>query len=180
MTHTLWTNLIAPALLAAHGSNSDDAVAGGIVAAALALGGFVCCGIVAMWFVVQGIICWFAYSAMRKVPVEHQQMAPGLIWLNLIPLFELIWNFFVFSKVPLSLQAALKARGQESGDCGQQLGLFYSIAALVSALVSTLPILNLACWVGTIVLCIMTLMAISEAARKLPEPPGQQPGADAL
>ena len=51
------------------------------------------------------IVAILLYGCLSRVPQEYQRMKPGLVFLLLIPLFNLIWNFFVFLRIPESYQA---------------------------------------------------------------------------
>jgi hypothetical protein len=50
------------------------------------------------------VVCYLLYTALLALPQQHRRMDPGLVWLLLIPLFNLVWNFFVFLRVPESYQ----------------------------------------------------------------------------
>jgi hypothetical protein len=175
MIDTAWNVLSGPALLALQNSGAASSSSSGptpeetagifaVLAGAMAL---ICCGSL----VVQAIICFFAYTAAKQVPAASQQMSPGLVWLLMIPLFNYIWNFMVFTKVPKSIKAALDARGvPESGDCGAQIGLFYAIAAVASLPLSFIPIINILgglLALASLVLVIIALIQMNAAAKKL-------------
>jgi len=50
-------------------------------------------------------ICFMLYTIQSRVPVEHQKISPAAIWLLLIPLFGLVWNFLVFQRIPESYKS---------------------------------------------------------------------------
>jgi hypothetical protein len=43
------------------------------------------------------------YKTMNTISIQNQQMKPGLIWLLLIPYFNLIWQFAVVNKLSNSI-----------------------------------------------------------------------------
>lgn len=76
------------------------------------------------------LICILLYTSFNKVPEEHRTLAPGMIFLLLIPLFNLIWNFFVFMRIPESYKNAFDAQGRSDvGDCGRAIGMWFAICA---------------------------------------------------
>ena len=82
------------------------------------------------YLVVAAIICVLLQMLYKAVPEEHRQLAPGFVWLLLIPIWNLIWNFFVFPKLSRSYQAWFEARGDTSkGTCNGGLALAYAIAS---------------------------------------------------
>jgi len=104
-------------------------------------------------------VCILIYIPYRAVPMEHQRMQPGLVFLLLIPIFNYFWNFMVFFRVPESFQSCFAAQGRtDVGDCGRGLGMWYAIAALVGAAGSFIPIVN--CFAGVIGLASLVLVII--------------------
>jgi hypothetical protein len=74
-------------------------------------------------------ICLMLFVIQSRVPVEHQKISPIAIWLILIPLFGLVWNFFVFQRIPESYKSYFDSIGDASvGDCGKSIGLWYAIS----------------------------------------------------
>ena len=73
-------------------------------------------GIIAVVFLVMLVIwagiCYMLYISLQAVPPEHRKMPPGQVWLLLIPLFNLVWNFFVFQRIPESYQSFFHSRGR--------------------------------------------------------------------
>jgi len=125
------------------------------------------------------VICALLYNAQKAIPPEHRKIEPGLIWLLLIPLFNLIWNFQVFLKVPDSYKSHFDSRGRaDVGDCGRGIGLWYSIAAACSIV----PCVNYIAAPASLVLLIIFLVkmyglkaqmsgGVSYAAGPPPAPP---------
>ncbi len=89
------------------------------------------------------VILLLLYGCLAKVPAEYREMEPGLVWLMLIPLFNLVWGFFVFTRIPKSYQKYFAAQGRtEFGDCGEQVGLWYAICVVSSFVGSFIPVLG--------------------------------------
>jgi hypothetical protein len=43
-------------------------------------------------------------NALKAVRPENRRMRPGLVWLQLIPLFGQVWQFFVVARISASLK----------------------------------------------------------------------------
>jgi hypothetical protein len=83
-------------------------------------------------------------------------MEPGLVWLLLIPVFNLVWIFFVVLKIPESYQSLFYSRGRtDVGDAGRGLGLAYAICAVVSMGCSIIPCIGGIPALATLVLLIL-------------------------
>src|SRR5690606_36665282 len=74
-------------------------------------------------------------NTLKTISPVNRQMEPGRVWLLLIPVFNLIWNFIVAAKLADSLEAEYSSRG---GDAGPRptynLGLAVSILWCCGAL----------------------------------------------
>ena len=55
-------------------------------------------------------------------------MNPGLVWLMLIPLFNLVWHFFVVKNVSDSIKSWAAEKGATVDDAGYTIGLVACIA----------------------------------------------------
>lgn len=81
-------------------------------------------------------------SGFKVVHEDRRKMAPAMVWLNLIPLVNLVWVFFTASRLGDSLYAEAKARGlEEKGDGTKSLGLAYAIL-LVSSIIPYVGLLT--------------------------------------
>lgn len=49
-------------------------------------------------------------NTLAAVPAENRKMSPNQVWLVLIPVFGLIWQFIMVSRLADSLQAEFKKR----------------------------------------------------------------------
>ncbi|MBX9680738.1 MAG: hypothetical protein K2X38_18435, partial [Gemmataceae bacterium] len=85
----------------------------------------------AIMFVVLGVVvvvavfyCLTLYKAMENVAPRNRLMASGLVWLSMIPYFNVVWAFFNAINVPGSLKNEYRDRGMDDGsDYGKTLGL---------------------------------------------------------
>lgn len=131
------------------------------------LSGLLGCGLgLAMVFMVTVIglaiaafISYLLYDAERRLPEPFREMAPALVFLLLVPLFNLLWLFFVVVKVSQSYQRYFAARQQTGvGDCGFNLGLAWAITAIAVFV----PVLGTLSALASLVLMILYLMKIGQ------------------
>ena len=82
--------------------------------------------------IVQAIICWLAADALRHVPRRYRFQEPEMVWLLMVPLFNLYWNFKVFPALAESFQIAFYSHGiADVEDCGERLAHWYCICCAV-------------------------------------------------
>src|SRR5689334_14549782 len=82
------------------------------------IGGPWLCACGGFGLIVTVVVCALLYNAQSAIPPEHRRIEPGMVWLLLIPLFGLIWNFFVFQRIPESYQSYFYSMGRtDVGDC---------------------------------------------------------------
>jgi len=115
--------------------------------------------------IINVVICLLIYSPLSRVPHEHRKMDPVMVWLLLIPCFSFVWNFFVFPRTSQSIRSYFRDEGLDGGgDCGEKLGLWFSVCAVASLV----PYLGCVATVAALVLLIMYLVRINELKARLP------------
>ncbi|WP_243303003.1 hypothetical protein [Geothrix oryzisoli] len=67
-------------------------------------------------------------KALDLAGERHQKMKPGMVWLMLIPLFNLVWHFFVVKNVSDSIKSWAAENGKNVEDAGYTIGLIACIA----------------------------------------------------
>lgn len=113
-------------------------------------------------------ICALHYSCLARVPAEYRKMEPWQVWLLMIPIFNLAWNFFVYQRIPESYQAYFAAKGITGvGDCGKNLGLWYAICVIGPFVV---PCVGSILGLAALVLMIIFIVKEFELRRKIPKP----------
>jgi hypothetical protein len=50
---------------------------------------------------------------LRRVSPEHRRMEPGQVWLNLVPIFNLVWCTVTVERVAESLRSEFRERGMD-------------------------------------------------------------------
>jgi hypothetical protein len=71
--------------------------------------------------------------ALRRVGPENRRMEPGMVWLNLIPIFNLVWVTVTVERVAESLRNEFRERGMDGPDehYGRRTGL--TVLALLAS-----------------------------------------------
>ncbi|MDE2091792.1 MAG: hypothetical protein KGJ08_07835 [Gammaproteobacteria bacterium] len=105
------------------------------------------------WVIVLVVFILYLITLMNTLSAVSQQnrrLTPGLVFLLLIPLFNLVWNFIVVSKIRDSLQAEFSERNLS----GQGFGYGVGLAMCILYIVAIIPIINLlaapaalVCWI---------------------------------
>lgn len=103
-------------------------------------------------------------KALNRCSPENRAMNPGMVWLTLIPLFGLVWQFFVVINVAKSLGAEFQKRGlSEESQPGKTLGLVMCILACCGII----PFLGVLCSLGALVCWIIYWVKIAGFSAKL-------------
>ncbi len=78
-------------------------------------------------------------KALNLAGPSHQKMQPAMVWLMLIPLFNLVWHFFVVKNVSESIKSWATENGKSVDDAGYTIGLIACIANCCGLI----PVVNL-------------------------------------
>lgn len=104
-------------------------------------------------------------KALNKCAPEARTIQPGLLWLFLIPLVNLVLNFFIVFGMANSLRNEFYRRGTPLPDPnpGQNLGLPMAICACCGFI----PIIGMVAGIAYLVLWIMYWVKMAEFSRLL-------------
>jgi hypothetical protein len=106
-------------------------------------------------------------KALNRCSPENRAMAPGMVWLMLIPLFNIVWHFFVVINVAKSLGAEFQKRGiVEEADPGKKIGMIMCILACCG----WIPLLNILTGIGTLICWILYWIKVAGFSAKLAAP----------
>lgn len=119
---------------------------------------------------VGALVCWLLSGWLAKVPREHRKQEPGLVWLLMIPLFNLVWSFFVFPKIAQSFQSYFRSKG-DTTDTGNGLALAFCILAASELLVGWIPCIGAIYSLGVLVVFILVLVKFHGLKERLVSPP---------
>ena len=110
-----------------------------------------------LFFFVGVIVVYVLYlNTLRKtiliVSPENRKLRPGEVWLLLIPLFSLVWQFVLVAKIADSLRAEYQSRGMTPSEerPGYQIGLAMSVcfvASFLPLLGSLIALAGFVCWI---------------------------------
>jgi hypothetical protein len=109
--------------------------------AAMALGIGLLIGVCFGFAILIGILCFFCATlskALSRCRRRNRTMEPGLVWLNLIPLFNILgWSWYTAIQVGDSLKREFRERDlDDGGDYGKMLGIWTLVSYWVSTLIS--------------------------------------------
>ncbi len=111
-------------------------------------------------------ILYLVFSCYQRIPAQHRQMEPWQVWLLLIPLFNIVWNFFVYPKLAKSYQSYFAEQGRtDVGDCGEKISLWYAICAALACI----PCVNYIAGPAALILFIIVLVKAWTLRGQIPE-----------
>lgn len=103
-------------------------------------------------------------KALERCQPRNRMMQPGLVWLLLIPFFNLIWQFFVVVNLAGSLEKEFAERGMASEpEPGKPIGF----AMCILNACGLIPYVNAVTWIGGLVCWIIYWMKIAKYSRNL-------------
>jgi hypothetical protein len=135
--------------------------------------------------VVVGIFyCLTLQKALNRCAPQNRAMSPGLVWLFLIPVFNLIWHFFIVINLAKSLHAEFVMRNlAEEQSPGQGIGLATCILNAVGIFIGFIPFVGWVIGVAGFVCWIIYWIKIAGYSDKIampytaPAPPAGAPPA---
>jgi hypothetical protein len=117
----------------------------------------------------------FLAGVLAKCSPSPRTMKPGMVWLLLIPLFNVVWSFLVVLALADSLRNEFKLRNIRIEDSkpGKSIG----IAMAVCGACMIIPFVNLLAMLPQLVLWIVYCVKIAGYSRRLDSPaaPGLAP-----
>jgi hypothetical protein len=103
-------------------------------------------------------------KALTRCAPENRAMAPGMVWLQIIPLLGMVWQFFNVINIAKSLGAEFQKRGMaEDPEPGKKLGLVMCILVCCTVI----PILGLLASIGALICWVMYWIKIAGYSKKL-------------
>lgn len=113
---------------------------------------------------------FFLYTlqkALSRCEPGSRTMVPGQVWLCLVPVFNLIWAFFVVNALSDSLHREFTRRGMaEEPQPGRSLGMAFAILGVVSIV----PILGFVTGIAALVCWILYWVKIAAYSAKIAQP----------
>jgi hypothetical protein len=85
-------------------------------------------------FICRIILCIRMSQCLQAVHQRNRKMEPGMVWLNLVPMLDLVWVILSVLWIADSLKAEYDDRGLESdNDHGRTMGIIYFASNLLCA-----------------------------------------------
>jgi len=104
-------------------------------------------------------------QALSKCSRSSRTMEPGMVWLMLVPLFNLVWQFLVVIALAKSLGNEFRARGIPNiePEPGKSIGIAMSVCAVCGII----PLVNLLALPAQLVFLIIYWAKIADFSRRL-------------
>lgn len=101
---------------------------------------------------------------------ENRTLEPGMVWLLLIPLFNIVWQFLVVNHISNSLKKEFEARGEQPDEAEPGKGI--GLAMCITNVVSIVPYLGTVVGIASFVLWIIYWVKIAGYSNRIaaPEP----------
>lgn len=123
--------------------------------------------VVAIMMVPFVFYCLSLQKALNRCSPECRAMNPGMVWLMFIPLFNMVWHFFVVINVAKSLGCEFQKRGiAEDPQPGQKLGMIMCILICCGII----PLLGILCSLGGLVCWILYWVKIAGYSNRIAAP----------
>jgi hypothetical protein len=123
-------------------------------------------GCVAVCLLAVGIVyIAFLSAVLRKCFPSSRTMQPGLVWLLLIPLFNVVWNFLVVNALADSLGNEFRLRNVPTNDPKPAKSI--GIAMAVCGACSIIPLVNILAILPHLILWIIYWVKIAGFSRQL-------------
>jgi len=102
--------------------------------AGMMAGLFICYGVVIVLAIAVNIMFLLNLSrCLAQCSPRNRTMEPGQVWLNLIPLFGIVWMFITIIRITESLQKEYRSRGlrPEDPEFAKMTGIIYMVLSLI-------------------------------------------------
>lgn len=83
---------------------------------------------------IQILFCLTLYRTQQKVAERNREMTPGLVWLDMIPIFSTFWGLYMVPRLSNSLRNEFDYRGwrTEGENFGRTVGMIWVWAGVVN------------------------------------------------
>ncbi len=106
-------------------------------------------------------------KALERCSIESRATTPGSVWLLLIPIFNLVWQFIIVTKISESLHNEFTKRNiPEDLQPGKSIGITFCVLAICSII----PVLGIITSIAAFICWIIYWVKISGYSNKLLQP----------
>jgi len=102
-------------------------------------------------------------KALNKCSVASRSLEPGMLWLLLVPLVNIVWHFFVVLGMTKTL--ASEFRGRKHSCYGSNVREFDGLATCICGACMIIPFVGFVAWPVKIVLWIIYWTKIAACSR---------------
>jgi hypothetical protein len=102
-------------------------------------GMLLCIGIILVIYLVVYILFLLnLHRTLAEVAERNRELSPGLVWLSLIPLFNIVWNIIMVAKIANSLKNEFSDRGWSTQNEGfaRTTGMIWAWGGVASVVLS--------------------------------------------
>lgn len=119
-----------------------------------------------VWIV---LTCLFLRTLQKALELtrSHHTFDPRLVWVCLIPVVGLGWQFLVVARVSDGLRNWFVTRGDPQGDAHWPIGLAYCVVGMAAWLSCCIPCLNVGLFLGWLVLMILYWIRIHDLVKRI-------------
>ena len=120
---------------------------------------------VVIGLIIQILFLATLYRRLSQVQPRNREMQPGMVFLNLIPIVQIVWIFFTVTGIAASLRKEFLDRGYPTADegFGRGVGLAYAILLFCCHI----PVVNVFCGIPYLVCWIIYWVQISQYRARL-------------
>lgn len=127
------------------------------------VGGLFCCAM-GVGIAINAFVCYLLSGYLKALPEEYRKQTPGKVWLLMIPLFGMVWAFFVYPQISESYDAYFRQQGRtDHGDAGRGLGM----ACAILMACSMAPYVGMFAALASLVVQILYLVKINGYKKEL-------------
>lgn len=107
-------------------------------------------------------------KTLAKCAPGARTMEPGMVWLGIIPLVNLVFNFFLVLAIAGSLRNEFRRRGVPVNEADPAQGI--GLAMCICACCGIIPVLGVVASLASLVLWIVYWVKVAEYSRMLDVP----------
>ncbi|MBN1822417.1 MAG: hypothetical protein JXR31_11360 [Prolixibacteraceae bacterium] len=104
-------------------------------------------------------------KTLYAVSIENRKMPPEQVWLSLIPLFGLVWQFIIVNRIADSLKFEFASKGIRTDE--ERPGISLGLAYCILFCCSIIPFLGFLTSIGGFICWIIYWVKIGEYKNKL-------------
>jgi hypothetical protein len=97
---------------------------------------------IAIGLLLQVLFCLTLYRTQQQVAERNREITPGLVWLDMIPIFSVFWPLYMVPKLSASLRNEFRDRGWGTAgeNFGRGVGLVYAWAGVINLAIGVVEV----------------------------------------